>query len=308
MKARSQAGKFESLEQFFESIDSRTVNKRVVESLIKAGAMDGFSIPRKQLIAQMEQIQEDIARKERNAGQASLFDFAEMRPAIQQPVAKDDFAEHEKLAHEKETLGFYISGHPLTKYRDILDTYTVMIDAIDNSLDGKEVLLGGIVGTMKQIRTRKGDFMAYVELEDLTGMIEVTIFPDLLKNNVMDIYSEAELIIRGRLEVEDETRKMIATDVIPIKNAREDLSRELKVHVYLPGMETEKIDRLKSIIEEHRGDCNLTFILQKPDIFTADFSPSPAFRVRPSRDFVFALEQLLGPNCVEWQSTKTGVK
>ena len=116
------------------------------------------------------------------------------------------------------------------------------------------------------------------------------------------------MIVRGRLEIEEETRKLIASDVIPMKNARELLSQQLKVHIYLPGMENEKIDRLKSIVEQYRGDCNLVFILKRPEQFVASLSPSPVFRVRPSRDFVFALEQLLGPNCVEWQTRKADVK
>ncbi len=306
-KAREEA-KFQSLEHFYELVDTRTVNKRVVENLIKSGAMDGFGQPRKQMILQLEQILEDAARKDRHAGQASLFDFADMAPVISRPADTEDFDEHEKLAHEKETMGFYISGHPLHKHKELLDTFTTTLENIDSSWDGKEVLIGGIVGNIKQVKTRRGDIMAYLELEDLTGMIEITMFPDLFRNNMLEIFIEAELIIRGRLEVEEETKKMIAVDVIPLKNARELLSQQLKVHIYLPGMENEKIDRLKSIIEQYRGDCNLVFILKRPEQFTASFSPSPSFRVRPSRDFVFALEQLLGPNCVEWQTGKPDVK
>jgi DNA polymerase III subunit alpha len=306
-KAREE-GKFESLEQFYERVDTRAVNKRVVESLIKSGAMDCFKVPRKQLIEQLDHILEDVARKERHAGQASLFDLSEVRPVVSKVAGTEDFLEQEKLAHEKETLGFYISGHPLHKYKDLLETYTTSLENVDSTWDGKEVLLGGIIGAIKQVKTRKGDFMAYLELEDLTGMIEVTVFPELFRNNMLEIAPEAELIVRGRLEIEEETRKLIASDVIPMKNARELLSQQLKVHIYLPGMENEKIDRLKSIVEQYRGDCNLVFVLKRPEQFVASLSPSPVFRVRPSRDFVFALEQLLGPNCVEWQTRKADVK
>ena len=306
-KAR-EGGKFESLEQFYERVDTRAVNKRVVESLIKSGSMDNFNIPRKQLIQQLDHILEDVARKERHAGQATLFDLSEVRPVVSKVASTEDFLEQEKLAHEKETLGYYISGHPLHKYKELLETYTTSLENIDSTWDGKEVLLGGIIGAIKQVKTRKGDFMAYLELEDLTGMIEVTVFPELFRNNLLEIIPEAEMIVRGRLEIEEETRKLIASDVIPMKNARELLSQQLKVHIYLPGMENEKIDRLKSIVEQYRGDCNLVFILKRPEQFVASLSPSPVFRVRPSRDFVFALEQLLGPNCVEWQTRKADVK
>ena len=307
-KAR-QSGKFNSLDHFYQCVETRTVNKRVVESLIKSGAMDSFKIARKQLIQQLDGILEDVARKERHAGQATLFDLGEVAPMIPKGGnGNEDFDDQEKLAHEKEALGFYISGHPLHKHRDLLETYTTSLEAVDSTWDGKEVLLGGIVGTIKQVKTRRGDFMAYLELEDLTGTIEVTVFPELFRNNMTEITAEAELIVRGRLEIEEETRKMIASDIIPMKDARELLSQQLKVHIYLPGMENEKIDRLKSIVEQYRGDCNLVFVLKRPEQFVASLSPAPSFRVRPSKDFVFALEQLLGPNCVEWQSRKADVK
>lgn len=304
IKARQQVGEFKSLEHFCESIDSRTVNKRVLENLIKAGAMDCFKIPRKQLVESLDRVLDSAARKERNANQASLFDFHEVSASYVQPISTDDYTDDEKLAQEKETLSFYISGHPLTKHKAVLDTFTTAIDAIDSNLDTKEALLGGIVSSIKQVKTRKGDVMAYVEFEDLTGTIEITVFPELYKNNAANILTEAQLIIRGRLEVEDETKKMIATEVIPLKDARELLSQQLKVHIHLPGMEEDKINRLKDIIEQYRGECSLTFVLRKPEQFTASLDPSPSFRVRPSRDFVFALEQLLGPNCVEWQTKR----
>ena len=306
-KAR-ETGPFDSLEHFYERVDTRTVNKRVVESLIKSGAMDHFKTPRKQLIQMLDQLIEDAARKDRHAGQASLFDFGEIATVAPRFANGEDFEDHEKLAHEKETLGFYISGHPLHKHKELLETYTTPLENIDGTWDGKEVLLGGIVGNIKQVKTRRGDFMAYLELEDLTGMIEITVFPELFRNNMMEIFPEAELIVRGRLEVEEETRKLIASDIIPVKDARELLSQQLRVHIYLPGMENETMDRLKTIVEQYRGDCSLVFVLKRPDQFTANFAPSPLFRVRPSRDFVFALEQLLGPNCVEWQTRKADVK
>lgn len=304
LKAREQTGKFVSLEHFCETIDSRTVNKRVLENLTKAGAMDCFGLSRKQMVENLDRILENVARKERNVNQASLFDFEEVSHSYVQPISTGDYDEQEKLAHEKETLSFYISGHPLNKHKSVLDTFVTPIESIDSSLDTREALLGGIVSSIKQVKTRKGDVMAYVELEDLTGTIEVTIFPELYRTNAMHIVPEAQLILRGRLEVEEETKKMIATDVIPLNDAREILSQQLKVHIHLPGMEDDKIGRLKGIIEQHRGECSLVFVLKRPEQFVASLNPSPAFKVRPSRDFVFALEQLLGPNCVEWQTKR----
>jgi len=305
-KARNES-RFSALEDFYERVDSRAVNKRVMESLIRSGAMDSFKAPRKGMIDQLDRLLEDSIRRERNANQASLFDAAEIGTSASVNYGTEDFDPQEKLVHEKEALGFYISGHPLHKHREILETFTTPIDSIDSTWDGKEVLIGGIVGHIKQVRTRRGDFMAYVELEDLTGMIETIVFPELYKNNMMFIEEEAELILKGRLDLKEDSVSLIASDIIPLKEARENLSQQLKVHIYLPGMENDKIERLRNIVEQYRGDCSLTFVLKKPE-FVADLQTAPTFRVRPSRDFVFALEQLLGPDCVEWQTLRRSIE
>ena len=252
----------------------------------------------------MDRLLENSARRERNLNQHSLFNAEEIIATSPKVVIEEDYDSQEKLQHEKEALGFYISGHPLQKHKELLETFTLPIESIDSNYDGKEALLGGVVGNIKQVKTRRGDLMAIIELEDLTGMIEITVFPELYKNNLAHIFTESELIVKGRLDLREESVNMIASELIPLKDAREQFSQQLRVHIYLPGMENQKIERLKSILEEHQGDCNLTFVLKKPEQFTIDFSPSSSFRVRPSRDFIFALEQLLGPECVEWQTSR----
>jgi DNA polymerase-3 subunit alpha len=256
------------------------------------------------MIQQVDRILENSARREKNLNQHSLFGADEIVVSSPRLTVLDDYDSQEKLQHEKEALGFYISGHPLQKHKELLETFTLAIESIDSTYDGKEALLGGVVGNIKQVKTRRGDLMAIIELEDLTGMIEITVFPELYKNNLASIFTESELIVKGRLDLREETVNMIASELIPLKDAREQLSQQLRVHIYLPGMENQKIERLKSILEQHQGDCNLTFVLRKPEQFTIDFNPASSFRVRPSRDFIFALEQLLGPECVEWQTSR----
>ncbi len=189
-------------------VDSRVVNKRVVESLIKSGAMDCFQLPRKQMILQLDRILENSARRERNANQHSLFDAEEIIASSPRLSSTEDYDEQEKLIHEKEALGFYISGHPLQKHKELLDTFTLPIESIDSNYDGKEAILGGIVGHIKQVKTRRGDLMAIIELEDLTGMIEITVFPELYKNNLAHIFTESELIVKGRLDLREESVNM----------------------------------------------------------------------------------------------------
>ena len=149
--------------------------------------------------------------------------------------------------------------------------------------------------------------MAYVELEDLTGMIETIVFPELYKNNMMFIEEEAELILKGRLDLKEDSVSLIATDIIPLKEARENLSQQLKVHIYLPGMENEKIERLRNIVEQYRGDSTLTFVLKKPE-FVADLQAAPTFRVRPSRDFVFATGTASWPRLRQWQTLRRAIE
>ncbi len=190
-------GAFDSFSDFCLRADSRKVNKKVIESLIKSGAMDSMG-KRAQLMEGLPQFMETAVRhqREKSLGQESMFGNIHEIPAERLPLV-EEWGETKLLAMEKEALGFYITGHPLNKYKDQLEKLgvTSTID-LQEAQDKQEVILGGIVMDIKQIQTKKtGDLMAYLSLEDLFSTVEVIVFPDIYKESQSIIATDTPVVI-----------------------------------------------------------------------------------------------------------------
>ena len=185
VEAREQGGSFTSLEDFCERVDIKQVNKRAVESLILSGAFDSLQGHRAQHIVNLDNIMRvaQNAQAERDRGQMSLFGAGEEMPTA--TVTLTDAPKYEpleRLMREKEQLGFYVSGHPLEEYSDIIENYTSASTQtlVEHRIDS-EVDVAGMITEVKNITTKKGDPMAVIGLEDLEGAIEVVIFPEAYK-------------------------------------------------------------------------------------------------------------------------------
>ena len=180
VEVRDEGGPFKSLFEFCERIDSRRVNKRVVESLIKCGAFDYTKAARAALLAAMDTAMEMASSRQRDkrSGQSRLFDLLS-DDGIDAPELPDvsEWAERQLLAYEKESLGFYITGHPLAQYEEMLAQYATTDTAgLGEVKDKQEVRLGGVVAKLKEIATRRGDRMGFVTFEDLKGQTELIVF------------------------------------------------------------------------------------------------------------------------------------
>ena len=277
VEARNKKGDFESLIDFINKIDLSSINKRALESLIKAGALDGFNVYRSKLLAVYEKLMDGISsEKKRNIdGQISLFGLDEEveLPEVNYPNIKE-FAKKNMLAMEKEMTGLYLSGHPLDEYADSLKLQTsTTIEKINKSYeliketfnlsdlpkdiiqDEQRVILGGIIAEYNQKITRNNTMMAFLKLEDLTGVIEVIVFPktlDKLRNNLK---ADGLVLIKGRVSIkEDELPKLICESVEPLEKI--DSS---KVYIRSKNIDEAKklILELKSMPKEFRGDTAL---------------------------------------------------
>ena len=177
IETRKEKGKFSSLREFCESVDIRLVNKRVLESLIKSGACDSLNQNRAAMIEHLPSAMEmgQAKQRDRQLGQSSMFEvFEEERQDAESISSQKDWSDHERLKYEKETIGFYVSGHPLKRFANELAWFTDASSAsIRESNTGSEVSLAGIPGKILPKTTRNGDKMAIVTLEDLSGSIEV---------------------------------------------------------------------------------------------------------------------------------------
>jgi len=296
------AGKpFKSLFDFCERVDSRTVNKRVIESLIKAGAFDTVDINRSLLYGNIDRAMDWGQRKqrEREIGQGGLFGMLaegnnehEMDPA-------EEWPEGLKLKHEKETLGFYITGHPLRRYSAEVKAYG---NATTNSLaekpSGFDVSIGGIVSALRVTRTKKGDPMGVVLLEDWEGIVEVVVFPDTFAKTQRLLDADAPIIVRGKLDNDESVIKILASEIYPIERAAEVLSRTVTIRVDARTAPSDLAERLQPLIDEKRGSAEIIFELEFPGRYTALVRPNPYVKIAPDREFVEYVERICGPNTV----------
>jgi DNA polymerase III subunit alpha len=308
--AREQAGRFTSLGDFCRRLDLQLVNRRVVESLLKAGAFDSMVRPRAQMMAALDGAFEAGQRHQRECdqGQVSMFDLlggAADGGAVAEPDALDptipEWDPEQRLLGEKEVLGFYLSGHPLRGVWDHARRLGVVgTGQLGQVEDGARVLLCGLVSALREINTKNGNRMGFATIEDVEGSIEVTIFPELFRQSAAHLRSGAPLLVRGKVEGTTSARKLLADDVRPLP-AEEDrtgvspLPRACRVSV--PGdSQPDPLPALRAICDAHRGTVPLALRL-RVDGAEVDVR-SRTLRVRPTPAFVQAVEGLLGPGSV----------
>src|SRR5881296_3350325 len=225
LKSRSAEGTFKMLEDFCARVDLRLVNRRVVESLIKAGAFDSLGLTRAHLLATTDTALESGQRQQRDRaeGQGSFF---EMMPAaaparVSAPAEiMPEWDADQRLAFEKEVLGFYISGHPLARYREVVEPLgiTTSADLAAKGHGARVVLFGHAVG-LKETSTKGGNRMAFFTLEDMDGTVEVTVFPEPYKAAAACLHSREALLVRGRLDDGEKGRVVLADDIRPLEQA-----------------------------------------------------------------------------------------
>ena len=282
--AREKKGRFESLIDFINKIELSSINKRAVESLIKAGAFDEYNVFRSKLLAVYEKLMDSVANeKKRNIdGQISLFSFAEEEiktPEITYPNIKE-FSKKNLLAMEKEMTGLYLTGHPLDEYgpslkmqtstniSEIYKAHELLKEPLSEALqdeaihDDERVILGGIISEVNQKVTRNNTMMAFIKLEDLTSTIEVIVFPKTL-DKVRDLLKlDSLVVIKGRVSIkEDEVPKLICETIEPLEKINSS-----KVYLRVETLAEAKglIKTLKEMPIEYRGDTTL-FIFTAQD-------------------------------------------
>jgi DNA polymerase-3 subunit alpha len=292
---------FKTLFDFCDRVDSRTVNKRVIESLIKAGAFDTVYLNRAVLYANVDGAIEWGQRKqrEREIGQGGLFGMLAQDGEEHALDPAEEWAEGLKLKHEKETLGFYITGHPLRKYAAEVKAYgNVTTSALPEKPSGFEVSIGGIVSSLRVTRTKKGDPMGVVLLEDWEGIVEVVVFPDTFAKTQRLLDADAPIIVRGKLDNDEAAIKILASEIYPIERAAEVLSRTVTIRVDALTAPSDLAERLQPVIDEKRGSAEIIFELEFPGRFTALVRPNPYVKIAPDREFVEFVERICGPNTV----------
>ncbi len=305
LDARGRLGRIGSLSGLCREVDLRLVNKRVLESLVKAGAFDRLGPNRATLCASLDASIDSAqqAIRDRESGQAGLFAAGAVAEAAPERLhTVEEWADRDLLAYEKETLGFYIAGHPLSDYADrIAELVSHDTERLKQLEQTQPVSLAGIVASLKRRRTRKGDMMAIFQLEDLRGAIEILVFPDAYAKHRSLIVEDAALLVTGNVEVTDEQRRVIAETLLPLDEAEEKKAREVIISFAAPGLEAEVIDRVRGLLSERPGPCPVYVEVTRPRAFRATLRTADRLKVAPGRDLTLALEGLLGKGAVRFR-------
>jgi DNA polymerase-3 subunit alpha len=260
LDARRQ-GPFDSLFDFCQRVELKKVNKRVIESLIKCGAFDTMDLSRAQLAAVLEQALQwgQLVQKEKADPQMGLFDTGPSQPvAINLPPIPPvaEWTEKQRLAFEKEALGFYISGHPLSRHESVLKRYgTTNTQSLADVGDGAAVRLGGLVRKSKVIRSKKGDPMAFVTLEDRQGSVEVTVFSALYAGIYELLADDSPVMVEGRVQKDENTVKVVADSLVPLDKAEEKWAAAVHFVMDADQVSRPQLEGFKAVIAKHPGDC-----------------------------------------------------
>ena len=260
---------FDSLFSFCEYVDLKRVNKRGLESLIKCGAFDATGARRSQMMASLEEALEYGQRIQREANdpQMGLFSIGEERPAINIPELQNiaEWEEKQLLAYEKESLGFYVSGHPLGRFEPVLEKFTnANAVSIKELSDGQVVRIGGIVGSTKTINTKRGDLMAFVSIEDMHGSVEVVVFSSVFPGVSALLFEDNPLLVQGRVQKDEQAVKVIADTIIEMDRAEETWTASIHFHLDASSTDRGLLLQLQDTLKHHPGSCRGFLHLKDP--------------------------------------------
>ncbi len=315
LRAREEAP-IDSLWDFCERVDARAVNKRAIECLIKCGALDSTGATRKGMLETLPAAQGagQKAQEDAQLGQGSIFDFgdgvesggggtSQHRP----PLPADEFDRRELLAMEKETLGTYLSSHPLSEVRDALRARVdCTLAELSNKPDGAWVTVGGIVAECKKIRTKSGNQMMFATLDDVEGQVEMLVFKADEAKSAAVIVPDAVVLVRGRIDHKERGEtKLVVQEAERFEPDGEEIARAsaaasapagpLKLKTDAATLESPGFfDDLKAVLEHHRGEAPVYLAIVDGEGSTREMRLGDEFRVRHCNGLLAELEPVLG--------------
>jgi DNA polymerase-3 subunit alpha len=304
---RKKLGRYGSIYDFCENVDLRLLNKRVLESLIKSGAMDSLG-RRAQLISVLDKSMEHAQKAQRDAesgqhGLFGVFEQAETHANGKQLPDIPDWDEHQRLASEKEILGFFITGHPLEKYRDKLaDLHTLNTTEIAarKSSTGKDenISTAGLITGLRVLKSKKGDFYAQGALEDMLGTVEMVVFPDSYRKLSDKVKLEVPVLVKGGLRVEEGSNpKLMVNDIQSLEDVKIPLPRSLRIRIPVESANEATVDDLHRLFAQRKGEAKVLFDVERKDDFMVVME-AEGYNVQPDRNFIARIEELCGRGAV----------
>ena len=324
VRERTENGPFKGFVDFCERVSLKSVNKRVMEALIKVGAFDSCEkFNRKTLLENMEFIVSFAEKKqeEKLMGQTSLFDMGSTPQNSEEQLnisESPEFDEKQKLSHEAELLGIYVSGHPLFRFKDIMTKLTSMNLADIQDLptvakpegfnpkmrdehdpSKRSMVIAGMVTESKVILTKKGDKMAFVTFEDLSGKIECLFFPKVFAEYQQFLTSDEPLLINGYVSLSEDPKKFFPTKVAHLKDESDDRVTSVRVSVPLSHLNAYSLTQMKQILLSYRGSVPIHFIFEAEE-GRARMPLDDTYLVNPSPQMAAKLNELLNANSVSF--------
>ncbi|WP_298268328.1 DNA polymerase III subunit alpha [Geobacter sp.] len=305
-----QEGEFKELFDFCERVDLRKVNKRVVEALIKCGAFDSTGARRSQLMAVLEDamaIGQKI-QQEKESAQVSLFGTEEIvrtngngKGRVQLPDIPE-WDDKMLLGLEKEALGFFITGHPLGRYeKDIRRFATADTATLDERADKSEVKVCGVVASLKELITKKGDRMAFATLEDLVGSVEMVVFPETFAAASELLKSDDPLLVTGTVDRGEKSTKIMASEVVLLRDVSARETKRVVFTLAAEGLERSRLESLRGIIARYPGPCSAAVAIEVPEWFRTVIAAADSCTVAPSEEMVMEVKHLFGYNAVSFE-------
>jgi DNA polymerase-3 subunit alpha len=306
--ARKKLGRsFKSFYEFCEEVDLRLLNKRVLESLIKSGAMDCFG-RRAQLMMALDPAIEQAQKAQRDAesGQHGLFGVFADETAQQANDALPnvpDWDEHTRLSAEKEILGFFITGHPMEKYKEKLTDLNALstadVCAMKKSTAKDEIITtAGLISGLRVAKSRRGELWAQAALEDMSGKVELLVFPEAYRKLAEKVKLEVPVLIRGGVRIEEGANpKFTANEIIPLDEARVPLPKALRIRIPLGSADDGTVDALHALFNERKGEAKVLFDVEREGDFMVVME-AEGYNVMPDRSFLSRVEELCGRDSV----------
>ncbi len=304
LEARRKRGKFVSPFDVFEETDPKTVNRKVIESLIKAGAFDSLGWRRSQLFHLIDKMIEysHEMQKIKSSKQSLLFGRGQIEPPAVPPELKEmpEWDEPLYLSYEKDALGFYITGHPLAQFgKRLKRLVSHSIGELDDEKDfNSEIRMAGVISAFKPLKTKRDERMATFILEDLSGRIEVVAFPDVYKRHYDQIRADQLVWVKGKFLGEGENRRIHLLQVMPLTDAFQKQAKRMVLRIFLPGIEESVFEELKDMLAQNQGDCPVFFELEAPPSHKVIVQSTEVQGVSLSEDLTSKIESLLGENSV----------
>lgn len=309
VEARKKSVNFKDIFEFFKHIDTRLTNKKVIESLIKCGAFDRFGYKRSALFSVVDKFLNAASnfQRDRQDGQYSFFDIQGQTDAFKSSLFVDipdipEWPENQLLTHEKEMLGFYVTKHPLTRYKGLLDRIsTCSTGKLVHRKDGEKISIGGILSKVKlTVTKRANEKMAITTLEDLDGTVEVLFFPSSYQKAAGYIKKDGFIYIKGRLSLREEEPKIIANEVSDLEDAFSKFSKSITVVMHNHGgaLQKENFEELKKILGHYQGDVPVYIAFTTKSNEKVQMRIGKELYVKPSLDLMNEVEGLFGAGSV----------